>query len=66
MNRLFPLILLQPGVWYGDRINQLVLRLGKVVQIGRYRSSLAVDFLTAPPSKQIPAQSPRAFVQEQD
>ena len=32
----------------------------------RTMSTLAVDFLTAPPSKQIPAQSPRAFVQEQD
>jgi hypothetical protein len=37
--------LIEPGRHFGDRINQLDLRLGKIVRIGRYRSSLAVDFL---------------------
>lgn len=37
--------LLEPGKEFGDRINQLDVRIGKIVRIGRYRSSLAVDFL---------------------
>ena len=37
--------LLEPGVYFGDRINQLDMRLGKIVRVGRSRSSFAVDFL---------------------
>jgi hypothetical protein len=44
-DRLVNLNLLDPGKEFGDRINQLDVRLGKIVRIGRYRSSLAVDFL---------------------
>ena len=43
--RAVNLNLLEPGKYFGDRINQLDLRVGKIVRIGRYRSSLAVDFL---------------------
>jgi hypothetical protein len=37
--------LLEPGVHYADRINQLDARFGKLLRFGRYRTSLAVDFL---------------------
>ena len=37
--------LLEPGVYYADRINQLDARFGKLLRFGRYRTSLAVDFL---------------------
>jgi len=37
--------LLQPGVYFADRINQLDARFGKIVRFGRFRSSLAVDLL---------------------
>jgi hypothetical protein len=37
--------LLQPGVYFADRINQLDARFGKVLRFGRSRSSVAVDLL---------------------
>jgi hypothetical protein len=37
--------LLEPGVYFGDRINQLDARFGKILRFGRFRSSLAVDLL---------------------
>jgi hypothetical protein len=35
--------LLQPGQLYGDRINQLDLRVGKILRFGRTRTLVAVD-----------------------
>lgn len=37
--------LLQPGREYGERINQLDVRLGKILNVGNYRANLAVDLL---------------------
>jgi hypothetical protein len=37
--------LLEPGVYFADRINQLDARFGKILRFGRFRSSLAVDLL---------------------
>jgi hypothetical protein len=37
--------LLQPGVYFGDRINQLDARFGKILRFGRFKSELAVDLL---------------------
>ena len=36
--------LIEPGTLYGDRVNQLDLRLAKLVRIGRTRTKLQVDF----------------------
>jgi hypothetical protein len=35
--------LVEPGAMYGDRINQIDLRVGKLVRVGRTRTTLAVD-----------------------
>jgi hypothetical protein len=37
--------LLEPSVYFADRINQLDARFGKILRFGRFRSSLAVDLL---------------------
>jgi hypothetical protein len=37
--------LLEPGVEFADRINQLDARFGKILRFGRMRTSVAVDFL---------------------
>jgi len=39
--------LLAPGTSYGDRINQLDLRLGKMLKVGRSRTLLALDIYNA-------------------
>ena len=36
--------LVEPGTMYGDRINQLDVRLAKTLRHGRSRTMLAVDF----------------------
>ena len=36
--------LVEPGTLYGDRVNQIDLRLAKVVRVGRTRTRLQVDF----------------------
>ena len=36
--------LVRPGSMYGDRINQLDLRVGKILKYGRSRTMVAVDF----------------------
>ena len=38
---------IQPGTFYGDRINQIDLRLTKIVNVGRGRVDLNVDFYNA-------------------
>ena len=43
--RAVNLNLLEPGVHFGPRINQLDLRFNKVLRLGRYRASAGVDFL---------------------
>jgi hypothetical protein len=43
--RAVNLNLLEPGKYYADRINQLDLRLNKIVRFGRYRAALGADFL---------------------
>jgi hypothetical protein len=35
--------LIQPGSTYGDRLNQLDLRLGKIIRLARTRSNLSLD-----------------------
>ena len=37
--------LLEPGVHFADRINQLDARFGKILRFGDTRTSIAVDFL---------------------
>lgn len=37
--------LLPPGRVYGERINQVDVRLGKILNVGNYRANLAVDLL---------------------
>ena len=37
--------LLQPGQHYSDRVNQVDLRVGKILRIGRTRTNVALDFL---------------------
>ena len=39
--------LVGPGDVYGDRINQLDFRVGKILRFGRYRSQIAVDLYNA-------------------
>ena len=36
--------LIEPGTLYGDRVNQLDLRLAKLLRFGRARTKLQVDF----------------------
>jgi hypothetical protein len=43
--RAVNLNLLEPGRHFGPRINQLDLRLNKVLRFGRYRAAAGVDFL---------------------
>lgn len=38
-----PLNIVEPGTQYGDRINQLDFRVGKVLRVGRTRTNIAVD-----------------------
>ena len=38
---------LEPNTLFGDRVNQVDLRIGKILRIGRTRSSLAVDIVNA-------------------
>ena len=38
---------IEPGSFYGDRINQFDLRLTKIVNVGRGRVDLNVDFYNA-------------------
>jgi hypothetical protein len=35
--------IVEPGVLYGDRVNEVDLRLGKIVKIGRARTTVGVD-----------------------
>ena len=39
--------LIEPGTFYGDRLNQIDLRLTKIVDLGRSRLDLNVDFYNA-------------------
>jgi hypothetical protein len=39
--------LVRPGTMYGDRVNELDLRVAKILRIGRTRSTLAVDVYNA-------------------
>ena len=39
--------LVAPGTMYGDRINELDVRIGKVLRHGRSRTSIAVDVYNA-------------------
>jgi hypothetical protein len=39
--------LVAPGDVYGDRINQVDFRVGKILRFGRYRSQIAVDLYNA-------------------
>ena len=39
--------LVAPGTLYGDRINQIDFRAGKVVQLGRLRTQFSVDLYNA-------------------
>ena len=39
--------LVAPGAMYGDRINQLDLRVGKMLKLGRSRTRLALDVYNA-------------------
>ena len=38
---------IEPGSFYGDRINQIDLRFTKIVNVGRGRVDLNVDFYNA-------------------
>ena len=33
-----------PGVLYGDRVNEVDLRLGKILRFGRTRANVGLDF----------------------
>ena len=35
--------IVEPGVLYGDRVNEVDLRLGKIIKIGRARTTIGVD-----------------------
>jgi len=35
--------IVQPGVLYGDRVNEVDLRLGKIIRLGRTRATVGVD-----------------------
>jgi hypothetical protein len=39
--------LIEPNTMFGDRINQLDLRIGKVLRVGRSRSVVGVDIYNA-------------------
>jgi hypothetical protein len=39
--------LIEPGSFYGDRLNQIDLRLTKIVNVGKGRVDLNVDFFNA-------------------
>ena len=39
--------MIYPGTFYGDRLNQIDLRLTKIVNVGRGRIDLNVDFYNA-------------------
>jgi hypothetical protein len=39
--------LVEPRTLYGDRINQLDLRIGKIVRFGRTRATASVDLYNA-------------------
>ena len=38
-----PLNIVEPGTQYGDRINQVDFRVGKMLRLGRTRANVAVD-----------------------
>ena len=50
--------LIQPGTFYGDRLNQIDLRLTKVVDVGTGRVDLNVDFFNAFNSDAVIAELP--------
>jgi hypothetical protein len=50
--------LIEPGTLYGDRLNQIDLRLTKVVNLGRGRVDLNVDFYNAFNSDAVIAELP--------
>ena len=39
--------LLRPGTVFGDRVNQVDFRVGKLLRFGRYRATVSVDFYNA-------------------
>ena len=39
--------LVTPGTLYGDRINQLDFRVGKVIRAGRFRTQISLDLYNA-------------------
>ena len=39
--------LVEPGTMYGDRLNQLDLRFGKILRFGRTRMTASVDLYNA-------------------
>jgi hypothetical protein len=53
--------LIEPGTLYGDRINELDVRVGKIVRLGTARAGLAVDIYNALNSSAILTYNP-AFV----
>ena len=50
--------MLKPGDMYGDRVNQLDFRVGKVIRFGTSRVNLSVDVLNSLNSDAILAYTP--------
>jgi hypothetical protein len=50
--------LLAPNTMFGDRINQVDMRIGKLLRFGRTRSTVALDILNALNSDAILAYNP--------
>jgi hypothetical protein len=46
-NSTIPVNIVEPGTFYGDRLNQLDLRFGKLLRFGRTRSSVSLDVFNA-------------------
>jgi hypothetical protein len=46
-NSVVPVNLVEPGTMFGDRLNQLDFRLGKIVRMGQMRMSLSLDLYNA-------------------
>ena len=50
--------LIEPGTVFGDRINQLDARIGKVIRVGRTRSTFSLDVLNVLNTDDILAYNP--------